>query len=169
MCWVENGCMMYVNFFGWDIDCLFIQLQVLFDLVCISDIVQLFVFDVKVCGVFLCWVYFNMEMVVMFGDVGLIIMVNVYVFGVMYFDMQVVLLIMKVSIVLGVVCVGMLVMGSCVDYDWFGYVFVLGSGDNQSVLNMFEYVLCDFVVLCFVMVFGDMVMVGVLLKLSGNW
>lgn len=34
---------------------------------------------------------------------------------------------------------------------------------------MFEYVLCDFVVLCFVMVFGDMVMVGVLLKLSGNW
>lgn len=24
MCWVENGCMMYVNFFGWDIDCLFI-------------------------------------------------------------------------------------------------------------------------------------------------
>lgn len=39
-------------------------------------------------------------------------------------------MIMKVSIVLGVVCVGMLVMGSCVDYDWFGYVFVLGSGDN---------------------------------------
>jgi predicted alpha-1,2-mannosidase len=157
----------YTSFSGWDIYRSLIALKATLFPSETSDMAQSLVNDADQCGALPHWVNDNVEVAVIPGDAGSLIVADAYAFGAQNFDVQGALSYMiKVSNIPGTTCQGTTEIGGLSTYLKYGYI---SGGESAEASSSLEYSSADFAVSGFAGALGNTTMQKILLSRSADW
>jgi predicted alpha-1,2-mannosidase len=157
----------YTSFSGWDVYRSLIALKATLFPTETSDMMQSLVNDADQCGALPHWVNDNVEVAVMPGDAGSIMVADGYAFGARNFDAQGALKYMtKVSNIPGTTCQGATEIGGVSTFLKYGYI---GGGESAYASSTLEYSNSAFAISQFAGALGNTTVQKMLLDRSANW
>lgn len=157
----------YTSFSGWDVYRSLIALKATLFPAETSDMMQSLVNDADQCGALPHWVNDNVEVAVMPGDAGSVMVADGYLFGATNFDAQDALKHMiQVANIPGTTCQGTTEIGGLSTLLKYGYI---AGGESAYASSTLEYSNDDFAISQFAGALGNTAIQKMLLDRSANW